>query len=240
MNVGLFVKPETDPGCAYTREVKNFLKERGHSVTLEDELKKADFWVVLGGDGTMLRAARYAAPWGIPLLGINLGNVGFLTDVKRNEGLSAIERVLAGAFAVQKRMMLAAADGLALNDIVVKGNGLTRFTVNMGDENIYEVRADGIIFATPTGSTAYNLSAGGPLMMPESDMFAVTCICPNHSLTRSWVLDGAACLEVMADREVSLFLDGEKGLPLSSRKKMAIKRADCTALIIKTGGNNPK
>jgi NAD+ kinase len=242
MTVGLFVNLEKDPLQRYAREVGDFLTSRGHTVSecrADGALSPMDFMVVLGGDGTMLRAARLATRYaaqegkGIPLLGINLGYVGHLTDVGKDEGLQAVERVLAGKYGVQKRMMLEADGYVALNEIVVKGRRLTRFCIHTNGKPVADFRADGIIAATPTGSTAYNRSAGGPLLLPESEMIAVTPICPNPS-AQPLVLDGNCEIQITADIETTVTPDGEKGLPLSSSKNLVIKRATHTALFIRT------
>jgi NAD+ kinase len=236
MIVGLYTNCEKDPEGLYTREISDFLKARGHVPVAWTDGEEAalDFMVVLGGDGTMLRAAQYAAPSAIPLLGINLGRVGFLTDAGKNEGLQAVEKVLAGNYTVQKRMMLSAGGKTALNDAVVKGGRLTRFVLSVDGKYLAEIRADGIVVATPTGSTAYNRSAGGAVLLPESEMLAVTPICPNDLSVRPWVLDGNCEIQISADCEASLYMDGEPIFLLAASQVLTVRRAIIFSLIIKT------
>ncbi|MCL2203058.1 MAG: NAD(+)/NADH kinase [Defluviitaleaceae bacterium] len=239
MKVGIVANTEKDPGYAYSHEIKKFITQRGHDCEIiapgPTEAGCADFWVVLGGDGTMLRAARYAARVNIPLLGINLGNVGFLADVRKDDGFDALDKALAKNYRVEKRMMLAAGDATALNDVVLKGTRLTRFTVSLDGKMVCQVRADGIIVATPTGSTAYNLSAGGPVLLPENEMMAVTAVSPSQGCGRSWVLEGDAVVKIQAHREASVALDGEGLPPLPAGEWLEIRRCTCFTSIIRTG-----
>ncbi len=156
--------------------------------------EKADLAVVLGGDGTMLNAARRLAVHGVPLVGVNQGNLGFLTDIAMEEAVPQLEQLLAGEYQEETRFMLDAQvvrKGLtifrthALNDIVVNKGDLGRmikFTVRVDDEFVYTQRSDGMIITTPTGSTAYALSANGPILHPEIEAIALVPLCP-HTLT---------------------------------------------------------
>ncbi|MCL2499902.1 MAG: NAD(+)/NADH kinase [Defluviitaleaceae bacterium] len=233
MNVGVFVNPERDPNGSYIREVREFLSSRGHE-SPPSPFDGIRFMVVLGGDGTMLRAARHTAGREIPLLGINLGNVGYLTDVGKNDGLRAVEKMLEGEYVLQKRMMLKAGDdGYALNDVVLKGDKLTRFKLYADGKPLCDFRADGVIVATPTGSTAYNRSAGGPMLMPESAMIAVTPICPNPAI-QPIVLDGGCEIRIAADEGVTVIPDGDKNASFSATEAVAVCQAPFSAMIVKT------
>jgi NAD+ kinase len=239
MTVGFFVNPERDSGLVYTQTLKDFLIQSGHiTPDVYQNTQKTgldchmDFIIVLGGDGTMLRAAQFSAPKGIPLLGINLGNVGFLTHVNKENGLKALEKVLSGFYRLEKRMMLVTENKPALNDIVLKGDKLTRFNVKINGRFLYEARADGIIVATPTGSTAYSRSAGGPLLMCQSEMTAVTPICPGDPTVRPWVLEGSTVVTVSADQRINITVDGEKVLTKNPGETVTIKPADYSASII--------
>jgi NAD+ kinase len=234
MIFGLFVNREKDPQGEYTRKVKEYLASCGGFWCAENG-EDAEVAIVLGGDGTMLRAARQYARRGVPLLGINLGNVGYLTDCGKDAGLQAIKRVIAGNFVVQKRMMLAAGGETALNDAVVKGRRLTRFCIRVNGGLLAEARADGVVVATPTGSTAYSRSAGGPLLLPESEMMAITPVSPIDPAVRPWVVSGDCEIEITADCGMCAELDGEPLYFESPIEKITLRRAAVYAQIIKTG-----
>src|SRR5919106_1391770 len=172
------------------------------SVGKADLPAQADLVVVLGGDGTLLSTARAVGDLGVPLLGVNLGGLGFLTATTLEEMFPALEALLAGRMVVDERMMLAAhvrrgpsgvGDFLALNDVVVMKSAMSRiidFSVSVDGQRATAYRADGLIIATPTGSTAYSLSAGGPILFPTMDAVVLTPVC-SHTLTnRPIVLPG--------------------------------------------------
>jgi len=161
--------------------------------------EQADLAIVLGGDGTMLSAARQLACYRMPLVGINQGRLGFMTDIARSEMLSCMDDLLAGKFVPESRMMLSAevirggqsvASSLALNEVVVDKGAIGRlieFDLFIDGEFIYNLRSDGLIVSTPTGSTAYSLSADGPILHPQVAAIALVPLCP-HSLTNRPIL----------------------------------------------------
>lgn len=163
----------------------------------ESEYCKMDIFLVLGGDGTFLSIAETASKLNIPVIGVNLGRLGFLSEIEK-ENLSAdIDKLLSGDFAVQERMMLSAQiDGhepiSALNDIIVaRGNSLLKileFDVYIDDEFVDHFKADGLIVSTPTGSTAYSLSAGGPIVDPSMDILIITPVCPHKMYSRTIIV----------------------------------------------------
>jgi len=184
-----------------------------------------DFIIVLGGDGTMLRAAGYATAHDTPLLGINLGNIGYLTDVERTHAMESIQRVLNGEYKIERRMMLEAQMGnngvhLALNDIAIYRGGCSRMIeceVLINGEYMNTFRADGLIISTPTGSTAYNLAAGGPVLKPDVQMVAITPISPQSLSARPAVVSGDddICIRLKYSPQIDLELiaisvDGER------------------------------
>ncbi len=208
--------------------------------------KQTDFLVVLGGDGTVLHAAKDAA---VPLLGINLGHLGYLTDVDKNEALSSIDRVLRGKFKRERRMMLdttltrngcVTETRRCLNDVcVLRGTShrMICFELYINDEFIDSYRADGIIVSTPTGSTAYNLSAGGPILKPDAEMIAITLICPHALYIRPSVVsaDDAVMLKIL-EEDCALVLDGENELKMTRGDLVTIKRSSKYTTIYKTNG----
>ncbi len=176
---------------------------------IEDEkLYSIDYAIVLGGDGTIISASRKYADYGIPLLGINLGNLGFLAEIERSELEEALEAFINEAFIIEERMMIQATTqdkceiGQALNDIVITRQSISRilsYDVYVNHIYMNTYRADGIIISTPTGSTAYNLSAGGPIITPTNEVVVLTPICPHSLTARSIVLSGEDHIEIRFD-----------------------------------------
>ena len=201
---------------------------------------QSDLLLVLGGDGTLLAAAREAAPRGIPILPVNLGSLGFLTSFTLEELYPALEETLAGKAETSERVMLTASllrkgktieSKNVLNEVVVNKGALARMIeveLFVDEEFVCRYRADGLIVATPTGSTAYSLSAGGPIVHPDVESLIVTPICP-HTLTDRPVVIADGCkieMRLRGDAEsVYLTLDGQKGILMQSEDRVAIARA---------------
>ena len=247
--VCIVVNEGRDAGFKYADEVARLINGRGREAArarAEEIPENAEFCVVLGGDGTMLRAARFAAPMGVPLLGINLGNVGYLTDADENDGLESVSKVLAGKFFEEKRLMLEVCSGglskndsLALNDVYVSRGGfgkLMSFSVYINGQFIEGFRADGVIVSTPTGSTAYNLSAGGPILTPCGEMAVITAVCPHSLYARPWVISSEDSVRVCAGTggRADVVIDGEMRLGLAGGEGVEIKASKNKAVIIKT------
>lgn len=217
--IGVITNSDKDPGLEYTSLVCDFLTRHGVTFSRGRFLLNADFWIILGGDGTMLRCSHVAAVNNIPLLGINLGHLGFLTDVEKPDGLDAIAKVLNGQYKTEKRLMLETniqlvgeSDRLklALNDICVgTAGGLKTFSIYVNGQMLNTIRADGIIVATPTGSTAYNLSAGGPILMPGGQIMVITPVCPHSLNTRPLVICADDTVRVEAHQVSPVYVDGE-------------------------------
>jgi len=252
MTAGIITNKEKDPDFKYSGEIKAFLESKGIAAVVDEPedlvssgLSAENFWVVLGGDGTMLRAARYATPLGIPLIGINLGNRGFLTDTGRKHGKNAIENVLTGKCVYEKRMTLEAEFGggefkplftrLALNEVFIGGTGkLAEFSLYVNDKHIEVVRANGLIVATPTGSTAYNMSAGGPVLTPSGKMMVVTPVCPHNFNARPLVLNGSDDVRIVARESSCVFVDGEERGTIPVGESVMVFASAYCATIIKT------
>jgi len=234
MTIGIVANRTKDCGLAYTKEVEAFLTARG--VTIAPEGEKADFWVVLGGDGTMLKAAKIAANLDIPLLGINLGNMGFLTDGDKQDGFAIMEKALKGEYEAHKRLMLTAGGGLALNEAMVgkTAGALMDFSIYINGLKMDDIRADGVIVATPTGSTAYSLSAGGPILAPYGQMIVITPICPHSLSTRPWVIPAEDRVHIVPGSKANLVLDGELTVTITPNEGIEITRAPVSATIMKT------
>lgn len=275
-SVGVLANLDKDNALPLTARLLEWLRARGVEVLLPAELAAAlpgappgctlpemaataGFVLVLGGDGTLLSAARRAAAHGAPpLLGVNLGRLGFLTEIEERELLDALPALLAGDYEIDRRMMLECAirsEGapperyLALNDIVVtKGPfaRLIRLSVAVPAGPVVTYRGDGMIFSTPTGSTAYALSAGGPLLHPQVDGILMTPICPHTFYSRPLLLTAAEPLRLDIDVgpeswgrvDVALTVDAQEGRMLRRGEwvEVAASRA-CARLVRRPGWN---
>jgi len=227
--------------AAYDQETATSLREDAGGKTRHDLAAESDLLVVLGGDGTLLAAAREAAPRGIPILPINLGSLGFLTSFTLQEMYPALEETLAGHLAASERVMLRAAlirdgktldDQRVLNEVVINKGALARMIevkLSIDQDFVCRYRADGLIVATPTGSTGYSLSAGGPIVHPIVESIVVTPICPHTLSDRPLVVGDKCCVEMNlvgpAD-SVYLTLDGQIGLQMQSGDRVRIFRAE--------------
>jgi NAD+ kinase len=203
-------------------------------------VEEADLLLVLGGDGTMLAASREAAPRGIPILPVNLGGLGFLTSFTLEELYPALEEALAGRAAIDERVLLLVErthDGSiltqqrVLNEAVVHKGTLARMIeleLHIDSGFVCRYRADGLIVATPTGSTAYSMSAGGPIVHPAVEAILITPICPHTLSDRPVVVPDTSQIELrMAENTDSIFLtmDGQTGVPLQAGDRVRITRA---------------
>jgi NAD+ kinase len=218
------------------------------AVAAKSELpSQCDLIVVLGGDGTLLSVARLVGDLGVPILGVNLGGLGFLTATTLEEMFPAMDRVLAGDIVLDDRMMLAAqvrrrgerlTSHVALNDVVITKSAMSRIinlAVSVEGQHATSYRADGLIISTPTGSTAYSLSAGGPILFPTMDAVVLTPIC-SHTLTnRPIVLPGSQRVEVtlMTDQDVMLTLDGQVGLALREHDTVEVRQAPARIRLVR-------
>ncbi|MBI4472141.1 MAG: NAD(+)/NADH kinase [Acidobacteria bacterium] len=219
----------------------------------KDAARKADLAVVVGGDGTLLAAARLLGDRQIPIVAINHGGLGFLTEVTLQEMYPALERVLAGQFITERRMMMDVmltrrkkriASWRALNDTVINKGSVARIIeieAYVDGQYVSKFRADGLIIATPTGSTAYNLSAGGPIIFPSMDAMIMTPIC-SHTLTnRPIVLPEGVKIEVMLRSEqddVHVTIDGQVGQKLEMDDRLTIEKSVVGVKLVAPGGKN--
>ena len=256
--VGIFSRPRRADLTSIVAPLLDWISKRGHralydletaealsdgndaGLTRHELAAQADLLVVLGGDGTLLAAAREAAPHGIPILPINLGSLGFLTSFTLDELYPALEETLSGKAETSERVMLTALlerrgqiveSKNVLNEAVINKGALARMIeveLFIDEEFVCRYRADGLIIATPTGSTAYSLSAGGPIVHPQVESLIITPICP-HTLTDRPVVIGDRCrveMRLRGDAEsVYLTLDGQKGILMQSEDRVGIARA---------------
>ncbi|HXM96310.1 MAG TPA: NAD(+)/NADH kinase [Candidatus Dormibacteraeota bacterium] len=224
----------------YDEETASSLPNGGTGLTRQQVATESQLLLVLGGDGTLLSAARVAAPRGIPILPINMGSLGFLTSFMLGELYPALEETLAGRYPVSERVMLhvelerpgkVIEIHSVLNDVVINKGALARMMelqLIIDGEFVCRYRADGLIVASPTGSTAYSLSAGGPIVHPAVEAFVITPICPHTLSDRPVAIRDSSAIEIkLAGNTESVFLtlDGQTGIPLQAADCVHITRA---------------
>jgi len=259
--VGVVAKASSEEALRTARELDEWLARRGLEVLLEEAALRTggDGWrpfvpgveldlvVVLGGDGTLLSVAR-ALERPTPILGVNMGSLGFLTEVHRNDLYPSLVRVLAGQFALEERSLLRVdlerGSGesrryLVLNDAVISKSALARIIelrLEVDNHLVAQFRADGLIVSTPTGSTAYNLSAGGPILFPQLPVAVITPICPHTLSLRPLVVPDTSDIVVTlhTDREeVYLTLDGQEGAALDVGDRVRLSRSERVVHLVK-------
>lgn len=249
-----------DPEFKITNRITDYLASYGRKYTVSSERhtdagsipEDVDLVLVLGGDGTLLQAAADLADSHVPFLGINLGTLGFLTEVNKNDIETALGRILKGDYEIEKRMMLVGvsygAQGekdntRALNDIVITRKGslqIIKFNISVNGQFLHKYHADGMIVATPTGSTGYNLSAGGPVVDPKAQLIVLSPVCP-HSMQHSSIVlspEDEVTIEIEtghdgANQEVEAIFDGSHRVSLFTGDKIVIRRSEKTTGIMK-------
>lgn len=222
---------------------------RTDGVPLDGLPTDLDLVIVAGGDGTLLGMARVAIPLGLPILGVNLGSLGFLTELQPDEAFRGLEATLEGRFQIEERLALrvrpsgqdhADAEYVVLNDVVIAKTALARMItldVRVDEDPVATYTADGLIVATPTGSTAYNLSAGGPILDPRMAAIVIAPICPHSMSYRPLVVPGSVAVEVVLRSEgeaVYLTLDGQIGFPLAVDDSVRIDRHPHPVRLVRT------
>ena len=222
-------------------------------VESDDLAAAVDLVLVLGGDGTMIATARLIGDEEVPVLGVNYGSLGYLTEFRIEELYDALEMILADNYRLDKRVMLAVelfrgpdlvTRNRVLNDVVINKSALARIIeieAYLNKQFVTSFRADGLIVSTPTGSTAYNLSAGGPIIFPSMNAMVVTPICPFTLSNRPLVVPDDATIELLmkTDQEdVSLTLDGQVGFPLRVDDRVVIRKSRTTFNLIQPSNRN--
>ncbi len=260
-DIGIITKLSDPKALKATAKLAKWLHKQGCKVTITKETAKdakiakkiaspasqeklphnSDLVVVIGGDGTFIAACRAVGTTGTPLLGINMGRLGFLTEVTKDAMLTTMAEVLAGRYQIEKRMLLAVRikrknkeilKHLVLNDAVIHKGALARmleYQVAIDNQFVFSSRADGLIIASPTGSTAYSLSAGGPIIHPTLNTILLVPICPHTLTNRPIAVPGEGIIAVTLSKESShdqrLTLDGQTGFPLRDGDKLLIKQS---------------
>jgi NAD+ kinase len=263
--IGRYNSPDVAAGLA---TMGDYLRKQGREVLVEkqtaansriggfpvvdyDEIgAKANLAVVQGGDGSMLNAARHLAMHRVPLVGVNQGRLGFMTDIASSKMLEAMGQILSGRYAMEERTMLAAEvsrgkkamlSTLALNDAVVNKGAVGRlieFLVHIDGEFLYDLRSDGLIVATPTGSTAYALSSNGPILQPSVSGFALVPICPHTLSNRPIMVSDRSVIEITLKRSIDarLHFDGQLECELQESDRVVLRRAEHTITFVHPPG----
>ncbi len=260
--VGVAIKPGEPRALEAVRDLAKWLAERRMRALFETDaaaaigevgvsraamVREADLLIVLGGDGTLLSVVRALGERAVPILGVNLGTLGFLVEVSVDEMHEALARALDGEMAIEPRMRLAVRllrDGrelrswLALNDAVITKGASARIVdleARADGQLVTIYHADGLIVSTPTGSTAYTLSAGGPILLPGVPSMVLTPICPHALTQRPLVLPDSAVIEVIVHPrggEVQLAIDGQEGAPLQDGDLVEVRRSEHPAMLL--------
>ncbi len=258
-------KPGNPELAGIVCSVAGWLRDHGYAITADSTGKQfcdfcalaeredlaerqPDFVIVLGGDGTLLSVARNVARAGIPILGVNLGSLGFLTEVKQEEILLALEAIDAGLCDVSLRSLVhcqlrrgekCLASYEALNDVVVHQSALARiagFDVRVNERFVANYKADGLIVSTPTGSTAYSLAAGGPILAPDVQGFLITPVAPHALTNRPLVVQDTAIIDILikdSGDSVLLTVDGQQGTSLSDGDVVQCRKSEFTVKLLK-------
>jgi len=270
--IGIITNTAKDKNYNYTFEVLKSIRENGLKAVLpvqaklyidteyadfmeEDEfIKSTDIIISIGGDGTFLEAARMSYRMNIPLLGVNLGSLGFLTDVDKNEISKAIQYLAEGNYNIEERMMIdakvirknkAIGEGTALNDVVISSGAISRILhveLFVNDEFVDRYPGDGLIIATPTGSTAYSLSAGGPIVEPDMDVFILTPICAHLLYTRSYVAGTDRVIRARIDENenyrATVTIDGKMAYEVRGGDEVIVSKSPYSVKLVKIKAKN--
>ncbi len=266
MIFGLILNTKKKKAIEVAKGIIDFVHKIGHKVVIEkkddfyckefepffteDEsfLKQVDLIIVLGGDGTFLRASRKAVQYDIPILGVDLGGLGFLSEISKDRVSEGIKRFIEGDYSIEERMMLKASifegnhlvsSSVALNDVVFNKfriSRITNFITKVDGRALTTYPADGIIISTPTGSTAYSLSAGGPIVEPLAEVFVITPICAHTLYSRSLVIRGDRKIEITLsepEEDVLVTYDGQKSFNISYRHRILIEKYEKRVKVVR-------
>lgn len=259
--IALFINPNRKDASTVVKELRTWLNNEGkYNLLIEEEIANqldqkdlgvpnstlkdtADLIIAVGGDGTILHTVRVIGEKDVPILGVNFGRLGFLTELSQQELYSSLKDVLNGKFTIEERMMLKTISGQstfrALNDVVISKETLARvisLKVIIDSEYLTTYEGDGIIIATPTGSTAYSLSAGGPIVIPDMKTIILTPICPHTLSVRPMVISYLSKITIIIESDaqgIMLTIDGQQGINLNLHDEVNITCGERTIKLIK-------
>ena len=257
MKIALIVNKDKEKAIFAASQISKLLTENGAEIIVDkvhDELfKECDVAITVGGDGTIIHSAKHAAKYSKPMIGVNVGRLGFAAEVEP-DNIFDLKRILVKDYKIQNRMLLDVSvrhingeveNYLAVNDATISRGQLSRIIdifVSLDNSPISTYMADGILFSTPTGSTAYSLSAGGPVIYPEMNCILLTPICPHSLISRSVVFDGNAVLtakvKVNDNKPALLSIDGEKNISIYPDDLITIKKSEKSLKLIKLYDRN--
>ena len=269
--IGIAAKATAPPALAYATQIANDLKGRGIEVFFDDETgalleggfrtfpkselgKHCELIITFGGDGTLLSVARHA-PEQVPILGVNMGTLGFLTEIRVEEFPAVLNQVLDGHYDVEPRVTFQVSVSgpgrdagklyRVMNDVAINKSAVARIIemkVSVAGAFVSTFRGDGLIIATPTGSTAYNLSAGGPIIYPTMFAFVITPICPHMLTNRPLVLPDELDVEVGLitpdAKDIFLTLDGQEGFEITDQDRVCVRKSEERVLLIQSPDKN--
>ncbi len=229
-------------GCEHI--LHEYSRDDGYIIN-SDEMKNVDFFVAIGGDGTIIHTAKAAAKIGKPIIGVNAGNLGFTAAIECDD-IEYIKELISGKYELEERMMIDAqvissgkvkAEFSALNDAVLRGaySGILDYSIAIGKRRYYDYRADGVIISTPTGSTAYSLSAGGPIVEPTVECMIYTPICPHSLLNRSVIYAPDTEIQVLpklSDKSAFLTIDGSEPYEININDRIVFRKSSLFASFI--------
>ena len=271
IRIGVITNLEKDEDLKHTRELANCIISMGGQVKLTSEtvdiiemgdpcfdedavLDCSDMVVCLGGDGTFLKAARKIYKKDIPILGINLGNLGFLTEIDKNAIHHAMEHIFRGDYLVEERMMLEVeiqktgcdiVMEVALNDAVISRGAISRILhvkTYINDVFVDSFPGDGLIESSPTGSTAYSLSAGGPIVEPDTDLIIITPICPHILYSRSFITKAGSTVMAIVDENFKhnamVTIDGQEGYEIRGGDIIKVRKSEKTIKLVRINSRN--
>lgn len=270
-SIGIITNADRDKNFIYTNILADSIIKHGGKAMMSDELaskaskgmpcgdvegvvKNSDLVICLGGDGTFLKVARKVYKSGLPMLGINLGNLGFLTEIEKNDIDNAVEHIFNNDYIIEDRMMLEAAIfkkdkepeyDIAINDAVITRGSISRIIhvkTYINDIFVDTFPGDGLIVSSPTGSTAYSLSAGGPIIEPDTDLLLVTPVCPHILYTRSFVTKADSVVKAVVDEDYHhnaiVALDGEEGHKIKGGDMVEIRKSPHKMKLIRINSRN--
>lgn len=269
--IGLAAKTTAPAAIAYAEQIAKEIRARGLNVIFDDETaqhlegkydaapkpelgRHSDLLITFGGDGTLLSVARHA-PEHVPIVGVNMGTLGFLTEIRVEEFPAVLERVLEGNYYVEPRVTFTVSISgpdrdpnrryRVLNDVAINKSAVARIIamrVSVAGLFVSTFRGDGLIVSTPTGSTAYNLSAGGPIIYPTMGAVVITPICPHMLTNRPIVLPDELDIEIGLTtpdaRDIFLTLDGQEGFPMTEKHRVCVRKSEERVLLVQSPEKN--